>query len=191
MQFQADEEKSCLQEISQDTALNYKAKKQSHKEQIDMDEKLKERAENYIRRFTSLHNQVKTALIDITYNIKASNDLNITNPTVAAVPATGSANPVVITVPGVGESTILAVAIHNDEAEYGDYVLEDYEVEYVDNSGTTDAKITLPAGHATLVFLADAANGCVGEAQDLIIGLSDGRRVVSTLTVSAPAGSNP
>lgn len=27
-----------------------------------MDETLKERAENYIRRFTSLHNQVKTAL---------------------------------------------------------------------------------------------------------------------------------
>lgn len=128
--------------------------------------------------------------IDITYNIKASETLAIRTPTVAPVTVTSGAD-LVITVPDVGESTILAVAIHNDEAEYGDYVLEDYEVEYETNAGTTNAKITLPANHVTLAFLADAANGCVGEAQDLIIGLSDGRRVVSTLTVSAPSGSNP
>ena len=63
-------------------------------------------------------------------------------------------------------------------------MLEDLEIAYVDNSGATDATIKLPAEHATLVYLADEANGCKGEAQDLIIGLSDGRRVVSTVTIN-------
>lgn len=123
--------------------------------------------------------------VDITYNIKASQDLSIVNPAVTAVTATGSAAAATITVPDVGESTIAAVAIHNDEAAYGDYMLEGYEVEYKDDTGKTDAEITIPAEHAALVFLADEANGCAGKEQDLVIGLSDGRMVVTTLKVNA------
>lgn len=124
--------------------------------------------------------------VAITYNIKASKALAITTPAIAtASSGTGFAADVTFTVPNVGEATVLAIAIHNNgEKMYGDYMLEDCEIEYVANAGATDAEITIPQNHPTLVFLADEANGCKGKAQDLIIGLSDGRRVVSTLTVN-------
>lgn len=125
--------------------------------------------------------------VAVTYNVKASQTLNITTPAVAAVTHTSgtSAADLVITVPGVGEATVTAIALHNDNADaYGDVVWEDdsYKVEYVDNSGATEAKITIKKDDSYLVFL--AGDDYKTKKQDLIIALSDGRYVVTTLTVN-------
>lgn len=126
--------------------------------------------------------------VAVTYNVKASKALTITTPTVATAPAFNgaSAADVVITIPGVGEATVTAMALHNNhEGLYGDYGIEAdaYKVEYVDNSGVTDAKITIPKEYELFTFLSGAAYS--GKPQDLAIALSDGRMVVTTLTVTA------
>lgn len=126
--------------------------------------------------------------VNITYNIKASKARNITTPTITAPTFTSgaSAADVAITIPNVGESTVIAMAVHNDGQDlYGDYVMNGYTVAYAPNAATstqTDATITIPKDNATLTFL--AGDDYKGKAQDLIIALSDGRRIVSTLTVN-------
>lgn len=121
--------------------------------------------------------------VGITYAIKASKPLSITTPTIATAPtftSTGSAD-LAITVPSVGEATVAAIGVHNDGAGlYGDYIWEDgdYTVAYASGSAT----ITIPKADGGLAFL--AGDGYKGEAQDLVIALSDGRIVVSTLTVN-------
>ena len=81
---------------------------------------------------------------------------------------------------------MIAIAVHKDGKDlYGDYVMEGYTVAYAPNTTTTsqtDATITIPKDNATLTFL--AGDDYKGKAQDLIIALSDGRRIVSTLTVN-------
>lgn len=124
--------------------------------------------------------------VDITYNVKASKALNITTPTIATAPtftSGASAADLTITVPSVGEATVLALGVHNDEADYKDYIWEDpeaYTVDYTTSAG--DAVITIPKDDAVLAFL--AGDDYKGETQDLVIALSDGRMVVSTLTVN-------
>lgn len=127
--------------------------------------------------------------VAVTYNVKASKALTITTPAVAAATQTSgtSAADVVITVPNVGEATVTAVALHNDNAgAYGDVVWEEdsYKVEYVAGTPatTTDAKITIKKDDSYLVFL--AGDDYKTKKQDLIIALSDGRYVVTTLTVN-------
>lgn len=131
--------------------------------------------------------------VAVTYSVKASKPRNIAPLALAAVDWTSgtSAADLVITVPGVGESTVLALGFHND-ASYGDYLMEEgvnadgtpaegkYKVEYVDNAGATDAKITIAKDNAALEFL--AGDDLKNKAQDLVIALSDGRYVVSTFT---------
>lgn len=127
--------------------------------------------------------------VAVTYNVKASQELNITTPAITTPPeqtsGTGAAD-VVITVPNVGEATVSAIALHNDNAgAYGDVVWEDgsYKVEYVSGNPTTntDAKITIKKDDSYLVFL--AGDDYKTKKQDLVIALSDGRYVVTTLTV--------
>ncbi len=127
--------------------------------------------------------------VNITYDIKASKARNITTPTLATAPtftSGSSAADVNIVIPNVGESTVIAIAVHKDGKDlYGDYVMEGYTVAYAPNTTTTtqtDATITIPKDNATLTFL--AGDDYKGKAQDLIIALSDGRRIVSTLTVN-------
>lgn len=123
--------------------------------------------------------------VAVTYNVKASQALTITTPTITTAPtfqAGTSAADVTITVPGVGEATVIAMAVHNDgEGLYGDYLFEDdaYTVTYASNNAT----ITIPKDNGTLSFLTGADYS--GKAQDLVIALSDGRYVVTTLTATA------
>lgn len=128
--------------------------------------------------------------VAVTYSVKASNARNIGTLTVSPVTWTSgdTATDLSITVPGVGEATVLGVGFHNDKV-YGDYLMEEgkleegkYKVEYVENAGATDAKITVAKDNAALDFL--AGEDTKSKPQDLIIALSDGRYVVSTFTVN-------
>lgn len=122
--------------------------------------------------------------VAITYNVKASKALNITAPTIATAPtftSTGTTD-LEITVPGIGEATVTAIALHNDgEGLYGDFIWENDAVS-VDYSTAGTAKITISKDDGALKLLAE--DNYKGKAQDLIIALSDGRFVVSTLTVN-------
>ncbi len=121
--------------------------------------------------------------VAITYDVRASQARAITTPTIGTAPTFNSASPadVVINLTGVGEATVDAMALHNDEGTYGEFFFEEdgYKVEYP-SAGT--AKITIPKENKTLTFL--AGDDYKTKPQDLIIALSDGRRVVSTLTAN-------
>lgn len=122
--------------------------------------------------------------VDITYDVRASQARNIATPTIATAPtfaSTGTSD-LTITVPSVGEATVVAMAVHNDEGEYKDYFWADdaYTVDYTTTPGT--AVITVPKTDSGLAYL--AGDDYKGKAQDLAIALSDGRMVVSTLTVN-------
>lgn len=130
--------------------------------------------------------------VAVTYNVKASQELEITTPAIANAPtftAGASAADVEIVVPNVGEATVVAMALHNDnDGLYGDFLFEEasYEVAYAPNATTntqTDATITIPKDSGVLAFLAEKNYN--KKEQDLVIALSDGRYVVSTLTVTA------
>lgn len=120
--------------------------------------------------------------VNVTYDIRASRPRTLTTPTVAAVTHTSgtSATDLVITVAGVGEATVTAMALHNDSA-YGDFPFEaaQYALDY-STAGTV--KITLKKDDAVLAFL--AGDDFKGKAQDLVIALSDGRMVTTSLTVN-------
>ncbi len=120
--------------------------------------------------------------VNVTYDIRASKPRTFTTPTVAPVTHTSgtSATDLVITVAGVGEATVTAMALHNDSA-YGDFPFEtaQYALDY-STAGTV--KITLKKDDAVLSFL--AGDDFKGKAQDLVIALSDGRMVTTSLTVN-------
>lgn len=128
--------------------------------------------------------QASDVAVAITYNVKASKALSITAPTIATAPTFTSAGTadLEITVPGIGEATVTAIALHNDgEGLYGDFIWESdaYSVDY---STAGSAKITISKDDGALKLLAE--DDYQGKAQDLVIALSDGRFVVSTLTVN-------
>ncbi len=130
--------------------------------------------------------------VNVTYDVKASNARNISTPAIATAPvftSGASATDLTIVVPNVGEATVIAVGCHNDgKGLYGDYVWDEdaYTVAYAPNTTTTtqtDATITFSKSDAGLSqFL--AGDNYKGKAQDFIIGLSDGRMIVTTLTVN-------
>lgn len=129
--------------------------------------------------------------VEVTYDIKASAARGIATPAIATPPtfASGGTADLTIIIPNVGEAKVFAVGCHNDgEGLYGDYIWESsaYKVTYAENSTTSgqiDATITIPKTDAGLSqFL--AGNDYKGKKQDFVVGLSDGRMVVSTLTVN-------
>ena len=126
--------------------------------------------------------------VAITYNMKASQPVTVKTPAIATAPtftSGTSATDLKIVVPDVGEATVFAVGCHNDDqGAYGDYNWDAaaYTVEYKANAGKTDAEITFKKDDAGLAFL--AGDDYKGKTQDLVVGLSDGRMVVSTLTVN-------
>ena len=125
--------------------------------------------------------------VAITYDIRASQTRNITTPTIATAPvftSGTSATDLTIAVPNVGEATVTAMAAHNDESDYGDYFWEEdaYTVTYATASGNTTATIKIPKDDGGLAYL--AGDDYKGEAQDFAIALSDGRIIVTTLTVN-------
>lgn len=121
--------------------------------------------------------------VQITYDVRASSPLQLTAPT--ASPATINSTTVAdvtITVSNVGEAKVAALACHNDNL-YGDQIwdADAYSVTYATASGATTATIKLPKEDAGVQLLAkDMKN----TTHDLVIGLSDGSVVVTTLTVS-------
>lgn len=129
--------------------------------------------------------------VAVTYEIKASATRGIKTPAIATAPeftSGASAADLTIVVPNVGEAKVFAVGCHNDgEGLYGDYIWEEsaYTVTYAPNASTStqiDATITFPKDDPGLsTFL--AGDDYKNKKQDLVIGLSDGRMVVSTLTV--------
>lgn len=120
--------------------------------------------------------------VDITYKIKASKALGIKTPALATAPTVTAGQDLSVTVSGIGEATVAALGVHNDEAgKYGDYLWE-AKTFTVDYSTPGTAVITIKSTDAGLAFL--AKDGYKGVAQDFIIGLSDGRMVVTTLTVN-------
>lgn len=130
--------------------------------------------------------------VDVTYDVKASAARNIATPAIATAPtftSGASAADMTVVIPNVGEAKVVAIGCHNDgEGLYGDYVwdADAYTVTYAPNATTitqTDATIKFPKTDAGLAtFL--AGDDYKGKKQDFIVGLSDGRMVVSTLTVN-------
>lgn len=122
--------------------------------------------------------------VGITYNIKASKKLNIENPTIATAPTFSKAGTVdvTITVPNVGEAEVAAIALHNDEGDYGDFMWGDeaYTVDYTTTPGS--AIITIPKDDSGLAYIGEAPYK--DQPQDLVIGLTNGQRVVTTITVT-------
>lgn len=126
--------------------------------------------------------------VAVTYNVRASKALSITTPVITTAPtytSGSSATDLTITVPGVGEASVDAIALHNDETgAYGDVVWEEgsYTVAYTANAGVTDATITISKDDGYLAVL--AGDDYKTKSQDLVIALSDGRFVITTLTVN-------
>lgn len=132
--------------------------------------------------------------VAVTYVVKASKALNITTPAITTAPtftSGTSAADLTITVPNVGEATVTGAIVHSGEGLYPDYAWEVQEgsdkitVTYAPNATTstqTDATITLKKDDEALTFLAGDATKT--KAQDFLIGLSDGRIIVTTLTVN-------
>lgn len=122
--------------------------------------------------------------VNITYEVRASKARSITTPKIATAPeftSGTSAADVSIEVPNIGEATVSAIGLHNDGAGlYGDYIWEDgaYSVDY---STAGKAVIKIPKTDGGLDFL--TGEDYKDNKQDLVIALSDGRIVVSTLTV--------
>lgn len=122
--------------------------------------------------------------VDITYDVRASQARNIATPKIATAPtfaSTGTAD-LTITVPGIGEAKVTDIAAHNDEGEYKDYfwTADAYTVDDTTTPGT--AVITIPKADEGLAYL--AGDDYKTKAQDFVIALSDGRMVVTTLTVN-------
>nr|WP_302141954.1 hypothetical protein [uncultured Schaedlerella sp.] len=120
--------------------------------------------------------------VDMTYDVRASAARGITTPTLAAQTYASSATTdLSFDIAGVGEATVTAIAVHNDESSFKDFIWEEdgYTVEPKSGAaGTVTVKIK-KAGGLTYMGENDKGKTC-----DLAIALSDGRMVVSTLTVN-------
>lgn len=122
--------------------------------------------------------------VTITYDVRASKARTFKTPTIATPPeftsGTGAAD-LKITVPNIGEATVADIAAHNDASEYKDYIWarDAYTVDYTTAAGS--AIITIPKDDSGLAYL--AGDDYKGKAQDFQIALSDGRMIVTTLTV--------
>lgn len=123
--------------------------------------------------------------VDIIYDARASQALAITTPTVGTAPTykKSAAADVTITVPSVGEATVEAVAVHNDLLlERQDFAFENVTVDYTTTPGT--AAITVSKDDEVLKALGELDTA--KQVYDVVVALSDGRMVVTTLTVNAP-----
>lgn len=119
--------------------------------------------------------------VAVTYNVKASQPLTITTPKLTTAPSAAAGADVSFTITGIGEATVTALAVHNDESDYGDYIWDAEDVT-VDYSTPGSVEITVAKDNAALGVL--ASDALKGKPQDLVVALSDGRMVVSTLTIN-------
>lgn len=118
--------------------------------------------------------------VNITYKIKASKALGIKTPKVSEVVATPGTEKT-FTIDNVGEATVLpgGVSAHNEEPGLYDLAALDFEATTANGVAT----VTIPADDAVVKGLHDNP-ACAGIPQDLIIALSDGRMVVTTIKVN-------
>lgn len=126
--------------------------------------------------------------VKLVYDAKASNAVNVAVPTIATAPEFKLASPadVSIAVSDVKTATVTGVALHAPELSADDFAFEDYTVTYteatVSGKTTTTAAIKIPKTNGILT----AAAGLNKETTpyDLIVVLSDGRVVTTTLSVT-------
>lgn len=125
--------------------------------------------------------------VTMVYDVKASQALSITPLAVTTAPTFNSASKadVTIEVKNVGEATVLGVALHDEAITPDDVIFEGATITYAPDSTTptkTNATITINKDDATL----DALGKLVATkaTHDIAVVLSDGRVVVTTLTVS-------
>lgn len=121
--------------------------------------------------------------VEVTYSIKASSALNIATPTLTGVTysSTGTAD-LEINLTGIGEAEVIAMAAHNDNG-YGDAIWESTQFKFEPDTTTAgNAKVTISKDDSILAAL--AGDDYNGKAQDFVVVLSDGRYIVSTLTVN-------
>lgn len=123
--------------------------------------------------------------VDIIYDVRASQALGITTPDVATAPTYKNSAPAdaTFTVPSVGEATVEAVAVHNDLLlDHQDLTFENVTVDYTTTVGS--AAITVSKEDEVLKALGEL--NTAKQVYDVVVALSDGRMVVTTLTVNAP-----
>ncbi len=118
--------------------------------------------------------------VGLVYNIKASNStVTDTQPTLAGV----TGNTITIPAATLNEATVEAVAIQDPKKDtYGFFPLEFDETTYTTNASGA-ATLTIDSGVIDYLKADDSLKGA-SNPQDLIIALSDGRVIVTTLTVS-------
>lgn len=128
-------------------------------------------------------------VVDVTYDLKASNSTGLVTPAIGTAPTftAGGTADLSVVIPDVGEATVEAIAAHNDEKDaYGDYIWDAaaYTVTYAENTTTNkiDATIKIGKDDVGLNFLGE--DDYKDDPQDFMVLLSDGRMVVSTLTVT-------
>lgn len=121
--------------------------------------------------------------VEVTYSIKASDALNITTPTLADVThSSAGTTDLEITLTGIGEAEVIAMAAHNDNG-YGDAIWEGTQFKFEPDATTAgNAKVTVAKDDSILAAL--AGDDYKGKKQDFVVVLSDGRYIVSTLTVN-------
>lgn len=119
--------------------------------------------------------------VAVTYNVRASKQLSITTPTIATAPSAAAGADVSFTIAGIGDATVTALAVHNDESDYRDFIWDAADVK-TDYTTAGSVTITIAKDNAALGVL--ASDALKGKAQDLVVALSDGRIVVSTLTIN-------
>lgn len=121
--------------------------------------------------------------VEVTYSIKASGALSIATPTLTGVTysSTGTTG-LEINLTGIGEAEVIAMAAHNDNG-YGDAIWESKQFKFEPDATTAgNAKVTIAKDDSILAAL--AGDDYKGKPQDFVVVLSDGRYIVSTLTVN-------
>lgn len=128
--------------------------------------------------------------VSLSYRVRAIQESPMNNPSIANAPATTSGNiataaTVIATktdlaAASLGDGvTVTGLIIHNPENEFDDYALtaEDLEI----NTDATGCEVKIKAGDPGLTFLGSSYKG---KGQDLLLGLSDGRIIATTITVN-------
>lgn len=126
--------------------------------------------------------------VELTYNMKASSvDVAkfVISGAVATAPTTTEITVSDASTVNLNGATIKSVMVANPDGEYPEYVFPEsnYTVEYTAATTPDDAKykITLNADDPGVAFIKDAYSG---KAQDLVILMSDGRVIITTITLT-------
>lgn len=123
--------------------------------------------------------------VAVSYKVTASDALAITTPTVAEQTNVANAD-ITFDIPknDMGESTIAGIAFHDPEGRYPDYLCKEEEYTAVNDDPYTKTTVTLKKDGAGLAFVTGADSGCKGTRQDLVVALSDGRKIVVSLQLA-------